>query len=279
MKAYTVELTKDYGFLQGGKLDCILMSAPYDDPNANENWRRPALIVVPGGGYSMTSKREGEPIATSFLEKGFQTFVLWYLCAPDGAHYPEQLLELASAVDYVRRHADELRVNPEEIFVVGFSAGGHLTADLAVEHQSVSQKAGVSLDSKPTAVGLAYPVISNINGHQGSFDNLLDGYTDEAKEELMKTLSLEKAVSAQTPPAFIWTTAADNCVPADNSIRFAQALADKGIDYELHVYPKGVHGLSTGKLEINPPSDALKRMDRWIADCSEFFHMYIVEKY
>lgn len=279
MKTYTVDLTKEYGFLQGGKLDCLLGDYPWDDDNAGA-WKRPAVIVVPGGGYGMVSKREAEPIASAFWARGFQAFVLTYLVADDGVRYPEQLLEEAAAVDYVKKNAEEMHVNADEIFLVGFSAGGHLACNLAVEHQTVSQKAGVELACKPTAVGLCYPVITYKHGHTGSYDNLLNGYTDEAKEELLKTLNLDEAVSEHTPPAFIWTTANDGAVPADNAIRYALALARQGIAYELHVYPNGVHGLATASKEINICENPdLKRISRWIDDCAEFFRLYTVEKF
>ena len=274
MKAYAVDLAKEYSFLQGGNLQCILGDCPWDvDDSA---WTRPAVIVVPGGGYGMTSKREGEPIAHAFLAKGFQTFILWYSVSPD-AVYPEQLFQLSAAVDYVKKNAQEMHVNPNEIFVVGFSAGGHLTGDLAVEHQDVSKKAGVSLDCKPTAVGLAYPVISSTHGHMGSYTNLLMGYTEEAKAELLKTLNLDEAVSKDTPPAFIWTTASDAAVPSDNALRYALALDRYGIEYELHVYPRGEHGSSTASLEINTDTPALQKIKKWVDDCAEFFRLYTVE--
>lgn len=276
MKAYTIDLVKEYSFLQDGKLQCILTDFPWDDTAMA--WKRPAVIVVPGGGYGMTSKREGEPIANAFLAQGFQTFILWYSVAPDAA-YPEQLLQLASAVDYVKKHAEEMDVNPDEVFVVGFSAGGHLTGNLSVEHQNVSKKVGVDLDCKPTAVGLAYPVISNKHGHMVSYQNLLMGYTEEAKEELLKTLNLDEAVSKDTPPAFIWATADDQVVPADNALRYALALAKHDIAYELHIYPHGQHGAATGSKEINFGLTEEVKIKRWVEDCAAFFRLYTEEKF
>jgi acetyl esterase/lipase len=276
MKVLKVDLAKEYG-LQGGILECIIMEPTLD--RDFENWKRPAVIVVPGGGYAMVSTREAACVATGFLDRGYQTFVLTYLCAPDDVRYPEQLLELSAAVDYVKKHAQELYVNADEVFAVGFSAGGHLTANLAVDHQNVSARAGRELDCKPTAVGLCYPVISNVNGHQGSYINLLNGYTEEAQEELLKILSLDKMVNEQTPPAFIWTTATDNAVPASNSLRYAAALDAQGISYELHVYPRGHHGLSRCNREINGDFDFLDRPSRWMDDCAAFFRSYCVEKF
>ncbi len=275
MRAFKVALKEEYSFLQGGELAALLMDVPMDD---GQGWKRPAVIVVPGGGYSYCSLREGEPVSTAFMAKGYQTFVLTYLCRAQNARYPEQLLELASAVDYVRKHAEEFNVNPDEIFVVGFSAGGHLTANLAVDHQNVEKKAGVALDCKPTAIGLSYPVISKIHGHQASYDNLLNGYSEEEKQTLLKGLNLDEMVNEQTPPAFVWTTAEDAVVPTDNAIRYALALDKAGICYELHVYPHGGHGLSTGSLEINVDIPALKRMCRWVEDCNLFFRDFVVEK-
>ena len=279
MKVKVVDLKAEYSFLQGGCLECITGEYPFDmgDPN---KWKRPAVVVVPGGGYGMVSKRESEPIAHAFLARGFQVFILNYLVASDGVRYPEQLFELAAAVDYVKKNALEFSVNANEIFAVGFSAGGHLVGNLSVEHQNVSNKSGVELDCSLTAVGLSYPVITSDHGHFGSYENLLSGYTDEAKEELIKTLNLDEAVSQHTPPAFIWATANDAVVPADNAIRFALALARQGVEYELHVFPEGEHGLSTGSTEINASKeDVLRKVSVWVDDCAAFFRRYTVEKY
>ncbi len=278
MRSFTINLCEHYPFLQGGELSCLLIEKLWDG-EMNEGWQRPAIIVVPGGAYCMASNREGEPVAASFFGRGFQTFVLDYLCQPQGARYPEQLLELSSAVDYVRTHAKELHVNPDEIFVVGFSAGGHLTGNLAIEYADASKKAGVALDCKPTAVGLCYPVVSYKHGNVGSYENLLEGYSGEEKEELYKKLNLNEAVTKDTPPAFLWTTATDSVVPADNALRYALALSEQGVSYELHVYPRCEHGASTGNLDINFENPDLKRITPWVDDCAAFFRLFTTEKF
>ena len=277
MKSYTVSLKEVYG-IDGGELACILADSPFDVPEPE--WRRPAVIVVPGGGYWMVSKREGEPVAAGFLARGFQTFILTYLCRPDGARYPEQLTELAAAVDYVKKHADEMHVNPDEVFVVGFSAGGHLTADLAVEWQCVAQKTGRDFDCRPRAVGLAYAVISRKCRHSDSYINLLEGYTDEAKKQLEEELCLDARVTKNTPPAFLWTTAEDTCVPPENTLVYALALDRNKIPYELHIYPQGNHGSSDCDWEVNPScAEYLRKNAEWLDDCARFFRLYTAEKF
>ena len=269
---------KDEGYkVQGGSLRgfCVTETLDVEVPE----WRRPAVIVVPGGAYTYVSLREGEPIAASFLAKGYQVFVLKYLICTEGVQYPEQLLELASAVDYVKKNAEKFLVNPEEIFVVGFSAGGHLTGNLAVEWDEVEELSGMKLDCKPTAVGLAYPVVTSTEPtHMGSFNNLLQYYTGEEKERMKEKLSIEKRVDENTPPMFIWTTSADTLVPARNSLLLALALADQGKLYELHVYPEGEHGAANCDFETNSPNQPyLRKNGAWIDDCATFFRLLCKE--
>ena len=280
MKTISVNLKDVYPFLQGGKLDGMMTDYPYDG-EVDQNWARPAVLVIPGGGYAMASRREGEPIASAFMGQGFQVFVLWYLTITDGVRYPEELLEASAAIDYIKKNAKALNVNPDEVFVVGFSAGGHLTGNVAIEYKNVPQKAGVALDCKPTAVGLCYPVITEKAGYVGTHKNLLDGYTATAKKELLKTLNLNEAVTDSTSPAFIWTTAGDNVVPSENSLLFAYELAKRKIPYELHVYPQGYHGLSTGTREANLPPYAgeYERVTQWTENCIKFFRSFCKEPF
>lgn len=266
MRNFTVELKSLYN-LSGGRLNAYISDPPFDNPV--ENYKRPAVIVVAGGGYYFVSKREQEPVGNYFLYQGYQVFILDYTCAPDGVKYPEQLYELGASVDYIRKNAAELLVDPEKIFCVGFSAGGHLVCDLSVEYEKVD--AELAVDSKPTAVGLCYPVITPDGGHMDSFDNLLKGYDENEKAELLESMKLDKRVTKNTPPAFIWATAKDNCVPPVNSLAYAQALSQNGVNFELHIYPNGTHGLSSCTEVINAPSSFLAKNGTWIKDCGEFF--------
>ena len=262
--------------IQGGEVTALLRESPFDWEW--DAWKRPALIVVPGGGYGMVSKREADPVAFRFLAKGFQVFILNYLCAPT-AHYPEQLLELACTVDYIRKNSARYKVNPNEIFAVGFSAGGHLTGNLSTDYKQAIEAYGEELDCKLTASGLCYPVISPKHGHVWSFDNLTVTMSEEEKEATFKKTYLDEVVSEHTSPAFIWATKEDQVVPVMNSVSYAAALAKQGINFELHVYPQGVHGLSTCDKEINPENPFLAKNEHWIDACASFFRLYTEEKF
>lgn len=257
----------------GGELRSYAISEPFDIHN--EEWRRPALIVCPGGNYIAISAREGEPVAMDFVSRGFHVFVLNYLCKPDKATYPEQLLELACSVDFVKRNSDKYNINPDEIFVLGFSAGGHLAGNLAVNN-GVVDKYYKNLDCSVRAVALCYPVVSPEYGFDETHNNLLNGLTDK---QLVFETSLDKQVSSKSVPSFVWTTAEDDLVPCINAMKYAEALASNGIDFELHVYPHGRHGMSTCTQEINHDGAFLKNNRRWVDECAEFFRTYCIEKY
>lgn len=273
MKTNTIEL-KNYYKVAGGKLHEYVCELPFDVQD--EHWKRPAVIVCPGGAYAMTSKREWEPVAMQFVALGFNVFVLDYLCQPQGVKYPEQLLEFACAVDYVKQNADSYHVNANEVFAVGFSAGGHLVANLSVNNGTVEKYYDGKLNYRLTASCLGYPVISAEYGHTGSHVNLLGGLDNK---DLVCETALDKQVNANTGPSFIWSTSQDNAVPCVNALQYAKALADNNVLFELHVYPQGVHGLSTCDCEINSQQDYLPRYKSWLTDCASFFRLFCVEKY
>ena len=277
MKYFCESLEKHYP-IKGGTLKCYLMDNPWDDDNVGrENWKRPAVIVVPGGGYRFISNREGEAVASKFFAAGFQCFVLEYLCMP-AASYPEQLFELSCAIDYVKKNAKDFCINADEIFTIGFSAGGHLVADQSCEYLTVPKRMGVKIECKPTAVALSYAFIYD---PEGCYDNLLYGYPEKEKEDIIKSLQAEALVGKHTPPTFIWTTVEDTVVTPLNSLRYASALTKAAVPYELHIYPKGQHGKSTGALEINyhdTDHPDWKCLEGWVNECTRFFRSYCVEK-
>lgn len=203
---------------------------------------RGAVLVCPGGGYGGRAPHEQAPIAERYNAAGFHAFVLQYRVAPH--RHPAPLLDASRAVRLIRSEAAAWHVDPDHIAVCGFSAGGHLTASLGVHFELNALNTGDTLDRvscRPDALILAYPVISaSTFGHRGSLRNLLGPDPDP---ELLALMSLETQVTAETSPAFIWHTAADEAVPVENSLAFAGALSRAGVPFELHIYPEGRHGL------------------------------------
>ena len=205
---------------------------------------RPAVVIFPGGGYDYTSDREAEPVANAYLAAGYSAFVVRYAVGADARH-PHPLLDAAAAIALLRARAEEFYIDPHKIAVCGFSAGGHLAAHLGTQwHLPLLRETlgGESADFRPDAMVLCYPVISGIRSpHLHSFLNLTG--PDPAQETLAR-LSCEESVDGRTPPAFLWHTANDTCVPVENSLVMAGALAKAGVPVELHVFPNGLHGLS-----------------------------------
>ncbi len=213
---------------------------------------RPAMLVIPGGGYSMVSAREEEPIALYYLSQGFDAFTLKYSVAPIA--YPYQLLEGCMAMAYIRESAEKFGIDKEHVSAIGFSAGGHLCGMLATmsKEKEIEEFLGnkVAL-CRPNAVILSYPVITaGLHSHAGSINNLSAG-----KEEIIKKISLENSVTEKSSPAFIWTTANDGTVPCENSLLIASAYKKAGVPFELHIFEEGVHGLSLATKEVNTPNE------------------------
>lgn len=209
---------------------------------------RPTVLICPGGAYEKTSDREAEAVAIRMCARGFHACVLRYSVAP--VRYPAALLQLAKSVAWLRKHSGEYHIDPEKIVLCGFSAGGHLAASLGVFWNSSlpGEKAGLfGEDIRPNRLLLCYPVISSGTfAHRGSFENLLGR---DCTEEDRRKQSLELWVNRDTPPSFLWHTVTDETVPVENSMMFAQALKKAGVSFEMHLYPRGGHGLSLGTEE------------------------------
>ena len=216
-------------------------------PEINEAARYPTVIVCPGGAYRETSDREAEPIALALLARGFNAFVLRYSVAP--ARYPQALGELSAAISYIRDNAELYHADPDKIITMGFSAGGHLAASAGIlwNKADIIPALGLTPERcRPNAMVLSYPVITAEYDYANleSFEMLLgESASDPAARDLV---SLEKQVSPETAPAFIWHTLDDNCVPSENSLMLASALKRAGVSFELHLFPHGAHAIALG---------------------------------
>ena len=229
---------------------------------------RRAIIVCPGGGYHFLSDREAEPIATQFLAAGFATFILRYGIEENAANY-RPLKQVALAIRYVREHATTYNVDPDYVFTCGFSAGGHLAASAGVLWDSPvldELLADAPRDiARPTGMILSYPVITTGEfTHKGSTYNLCG--TKDPTDAQRDAFSLEKHVKPTTPPAFLWHTFNDTCVPVQNSLMFAEEMTKAGVPFEMHIFPAGPHGLALCNEQTARGNQAqiVPAAERWI---------------
>ncbi|MDO5094168.1 MAG: alpha/beta hydrolase [Propionibacteriaceae bacterium] len=243
MRHFTVELNQE----RAVTLEAILFDAPSPDeqPTSLEH-PRPAVIIAPGGGYMMLSQREADPVVAAFLRRGFNTLVLRYSLREHAA-YPHPAIDAAQAVRWVRAHAHELGIDPAQVTLLGFSAGGHVTAllgthwhrdDLLAAERAEYETAGrlelLDFSSRPDYLVTSY----------GAFSvEWADG--DDAIHRTAAAVDCIAAVTDKTPPAFVWTTGEDEVVPPSQSLRFVTALAQAGVPFEYHHFQRGAHGLST----------------------------------
>jgi acetyl esterase/lipase len=241
----SVEGSMDYA-----KVNMYLLDTPLD-----KVWyrKRPIIVICPGGGYEKVSYREGEPLAMHFLNKGYHACVLEYSVSP--AKFPTPLLELGSVMKLLHEKSEEWQIDTDNIFVHGASAGGHLVGMLGVFWQEEWLRKTLQVEAevlRPAGVIFSYPVITSDEkySHKGSFINLLGENYQSDKEKY----SLEKQVSSNTPPCFLWHTASDKTVPVENSFFMAMALKNAGVPVEMHILPEGEHGLSLA-------SDIVRRPD------------------
>lgn len=244
MKRGTIYLKEHFSFLgendANPRLDYYL---PYNMTEmGRQNQKRPCMLICPGGGYSMVSQREAEPIALHFLPLGFNVFVLTYSTAPH--RFPTQVREVAAAYELIKANADEWNCDTEKMGIMGFSAGGHLAAHYSNSWDIEEVREKFPESYRPFASVLCYPVITGLYGkrHSGSFINLIGHEPDDAE---LDRFSCERIVRDDTPQAFIWHTAEDTCVPVESSLLYASALSEHKVPFELHIYPYGAHGMST----------------------------------
>lgn len=198
---------------------------------------RPAVLILPGGGYHFCSDREADPVAWPYLKAGYHAFILRY-SLNEQSRWPNPLTDYDQAMGLIRENAEKWGVAGDRIAVIGFSAGGHLAACAATMSRN-----------RPNAAILGYPVI--------------DG--DCARDYQPTAPDVPCAVDEATCPCFVFATRTDNLVPVRNAVHMIDALCEKGIAFESHIYSNGPHGLSTGDGSINGPW-ACSRYPHWVED-------------
>ena len=216
----------------------------------------PAMLVLPGGGFRFCSDREGEPVAMAYFAEGYQAFVLDYTTVtkkPD-ATIEDPMQDTVRALREIRSHAQEYLVDPHKVAMIGFSGGGHLAAAVTTH-----------CEEKPDVLLLGYPGIVH------------------SDLRALDCPDIPERVGPDTPAAFIFGTRNDTVVPPVHLLTFATALNEAGVDFELHIFRDGVHGLSLATSltsngmasNINPVFSAWFPMSiRWLKEKLGDFTIY-----
>lgn len=204
-----------------------------------------AVVVCPGGGYGgLALDKEGHAMAQWFQERGILGAVLKYRCNGGPHQHPVPLSDAQRAMQIVRSRAEELKIDPEKIGIVGFSAGGHLASSAGThvkQGNPDASEAAERVSSKANFLVLVYPVISMELGvtHGGSRKNLLG---DRPSDELVKEMSNHLQVTSETAPTFLLHASDDRAVPVQNSLGFYEALVKNDVPAEMHIFQAGGHG-------------------------------------
>ena len=214
-----------------------------------------AVVICPGGGYaSVAYSHEGIQVAQWFNGQGVTALVLRYRM-PNG-HDQIPLKDAQTALKLMRQNAQKWHVDPNQVGIMGFSAGGHLAATASTHFTDSTDRPDFSI--------LIYPVISfdPTFTHMGTRNNLIGQKDDES---LIEYYSNEKQVTDQTPRAFIALSDDDPGVPPENSIRYYSALKQHGIPAELHIYPSGGHGWGW-RDSFKYHDELLRSLSRWLTE-------------
>lgn len=225
-----------------------------------------AVVICPGGGYRGTSiDKEGHLIAKELNSVGVTAFVLKYRIPDDRSSVDKSITPLQDAqqaIRYVRQNAAKWKVDPNQVGIMGFSAGGHLAATAATHYAqpadpAVKDKTGL----RPDFVILIYPVISFLDSlaHKGSRENLLG---PAATEQQIRLYSNELQVTTDSPPAFLVHAGDDDVVKVENSVAYYLACHRNGVPAELHIYPKGGHGF--GLNNTTTGDKWMNRLKNWL---------------
>jgi acetyl esterase/lipase len=211
-----------------------------------KNSAKTCVIICPGGGYArLAIDHEGYQVAKAFNKKGITAFVLKNRVPIDANCFENTeivaLMDVQQAIKLVRKGAVNFGINPNNIGLMGFSAGGHLfsTAGTHFNMAVIDNEKSTSL--RPDFLVLGYPVISFSDSlaHMGSRNNMLGKNPTEEKKLLY---SNEQQVTSETPPTFLIHAADDKTVIVENSILFFMALQKNKVASEIHIYQKGGHG-------------------------------------
>ncbi len=294
MRIETIKLWEDRDDVE------LTMFLNLDDPFLKIKRKRPAVIAVPGGAYQTCPRHghEGDPVAMAFAIDGYQGFVLEYSIsakAPEGkALFPAQTIDMAKAILTIKEHSDEWDINPEQISVVGFSAGSHVTAMYSTTYNtSNKQMLTETLNCKTEDLDIMaalciyglhdYVLQEEFNAKAKNF--MSDGKANEPvfgsahpNEDTLKKYSPVENATIDMPPMFLAHATNDGMVPAMHTIRMAEKLQTIGVPYECHLFRYGDHGFALGRNVFEPFKDSLTHDAAAWLPMAKVFLQHMIDK-
>lgn len=253
---------------------------------------RPAVVICPGGGYTMVSKDEGEPVALFFNRHGYHAFVVNYSVKIEHP-FPTALQELARAMGIVRERKEEWQI--DEVYTAGFSAGGNLALSLAVfaEDERITTEIGLTTNQiRPDRLILGYPAVTLHPRHEEGtcppeIEALMDAGlipdfrgpnireillgVENPSEEEKEDLNLLPKLHKDMPPTFICGSYEDSVIPASDYTGLANRLYELEVPCELHLFGHGAHGMSLCDESVkNPKEVEAVSMKYWTVLCLEW---------
>lgn len=207
----------------------------------NDGKKHPVAIICPGGGYHwVCSFIEGLPYARKLNNMGYSAFVVHYNCG-EGKEYPIPHDDLARAIAEIMAHSDQWHLDMKNYSLWGSSAGGHLVASFGTDSMGYKK---YQLP-KPGAIILSYPVITMYEkAHAGSRRYLLG---NAPTSQMVEKASVERQITSDYPPTFVWHGLADQDVDPDNSRLLAKALAENKVEHRYTTFAGVDHGVGIGK--------------------------------
>ena len=274
----------------GAYFDTYIMDS---EINYHEFRKRPAIIIAPGGAYAIHATKESEPVALEFMKRGYQTFVLKYSVGLEREHpekgisknavYPIQVIEMFEALHVIKRNADCWNIDTERIFLMGFSAGGHVCASCGVrwnDSQIIERLSFKPYKNELKAAGviLGYPLLKP-NSTEFKNKNKLEGVervekvmdyvlyqTDNPSFEQIKKVDLLNYISKDTVATFIWHSVDDPVVDSRNSTKFIAKLVEFGVQAEYHLFGHGEHGKALENRLTHMCDDEIDyHLNKWIS--------------
>lgn len=264
----------------------------HDSSEFNQGRKRPLVVVLPGGGYVFTSDREAEPIALKFNSIGYHSVVVWYTTAPDLVNTVEHaMIEIAQAIKQIREQAQSWLVDPDQIILCGFSAGGSLALQMATRwHQPwLSQAAQTTPDQ--LRINLAIPCYTGYADRalpleekgfgQGHFELAITANERifgvyQPTQAQIDQQNILNYIDEHTPPMFLWSTFEDQLVDVMMTLKIGEVLHQHNRPFAMHIFQKGEHGLALAdRTTARKPSHLNPHVYHWFELCAAWLSDYL----